>query len=113
MNNSDCEGKKVKCKSLLIDGTKYRTTLTKKYLTRKPYAKLEKNKIYSFIPGTIIRLDAVVGQCVKKGDNIMVLEAMKMENIILSPVEGIITAINIKEGEKVPRGKLMVELGFG
>ncbi len=113
MNNLDCEGKKIRCKSLIIDGTKYRTTLNKKYQVRKPYAKPEKNKIYSFIPGTIIRIDASVGQCVKKGDSILVLEAMKMENIILSPVEGVVKAINIKQGERVPRGKLMVELGFG
>jgi biotin carboxyl carrier protein len=113
MNDSDCAGKKVKCKTLLIDGTKYRTTLNKKYLTRKPHVKQEKSKIYSFIPGTVVRLDATVGQCVKKGDSILVLDAMKMENIILSPLEGIVMAINVKEGEKVPKGKLMVELGFG
>ena len=112
MSNFDCDGKKIRCKSLVIDGTKYRTTLNKKYSARKPYSKPEKNKVYSFIPGTIIKVNVTKGQCVKKGDSLLVLDAMKMENIILSPLEGIVKTINVKEGERIPKGTLMVEIGF-
>ena len=106
------EDKKVRCKSLIIDGTKYRTTLNKKYKAKKAYSKPEKNKVYSFIPGTILKINVSLGQCVKKGDSLLVLEAMKMQNIILSPLEGIIRAINVKEGERAPKGTLMVEIGM-
>lgn len=112
MKKVNCEDKKVRCKSLYIDGTKYRTTLHKKYLTRKQYAKPEKNKVYSFIPGTILKINVSLGQCVKKGDSLLVLEAMKMQNIILSPLEGVIKSINVKEGERAPKGTLMVEIGY-
>jgi biotin carboxyl carrier protein len=107
-----CDDKKLRCKSLIIDGTRYRTTLNKKYTSRKKYFKPEKNKIYSFIPGTILKINVVVGQCVVKGENLLILDAMKMENIILSPLEGIIKAINVKEGERAPKGTLMIEIGY-
>lgn len=112
MKKCNCEKKKIRCKSLFIDGTKYRTTLNKKYETKKPYFKPEKNKIYSFIPGTILNVHVSEGQCVKKGDSLLVLEAMKMQNIILSPLEGIIKSVNVEAGGKVPKGKLMIEIGY-
>ncbi len=112
MKKNDCDDKKARCKSLYIDDTKYRTTLTKKYEKRSPWIKPEKNKIISFIPGTILKLYVSEGQCVKKGDNLLILEAMKMQNLIKSPLEGIIKTINLKEGEKVPKGKLMIEIGY-
>ncbi len=113
MKSTDCEGKKIRCRSLCIDGTKYRTTLHKKYQKRGPWSKHEKNKVYSFIPGTILKVFVKEGQCVRKGDNLLILEAMKMQNLIKSPVEGIVKSLNVQGGTKVPKGKLMVELGFG
>lgn len=74
--------------------------------------KPEKNKVYSFIPGTILKVFVKEGQCVRKGEDLLTLEAMKMQNLIKSPVEGIVKSLNVKEGVKVPKGKLMVELGF-
>ncbi len=112
MKKLDCDDKKIRCKSLFIDGTKYRTTLNKKYEKRLPWSKPEKNKIISFIPGTILKLYVTEGQCVKKGDNLLILEAMKMQNLIKSPLEGIIKLITMTEGEKVPKGKLMIEIGY-
>ena len=47
MNKTGCEDKKIRYKSLMIDGTKYRTTLTKKYENREPWVKSEKTKIES------------------------------------------------------------------
>jgi biotin carboxyl carrier protein len=112
MHKIDCEDKKIRCKSLIIDGTKYRTTLNKKYENRKPWSKPEKNKIVSFIPGTILKLYVTVGQCIKKDDDLLILEAMKMQNLIKSPLEGIIKSIFLKEGERVPKGKLMIEISY-
>ncbi len=112
MKKIDCEDKKLRCKSLIIDGTKYRTTLNKKYTERKPWSKAEKHKIYSIIPGTIMKIYVKEGQCVSKGEDLFVLEAMKMQNLIKSPLEGIVKSISMKTGERVPKGKLVIELGF-
>ena len=50
------------------------------------------------------------GRKVKRGDNIMILEAMKMQNRIKSPRPGVIKCIKVKEREKVAKGVLMMEL---
>ncbi len=113
MKKTDCEDKKIRCRSLVIDGTKYRTTLHRKYENRSAWAKPDKTKVYSFIPGTVVKILVKKGQCVKKGETLFILEAMKMQNLIKSPVEGIVEAINMDEGAKVPKGKILVELGFG
>lgn len=112
MKKIDCDDKKIRCKSLVIDGTKYRTTLNKKFINRKAWEKPQKSRIMSFIPGTILKIYVKEGQCVKKGDNLLVLEAMKMQNLFRSPIEGIIKSINMKVGERVPKGKLMIEIGY-
>lgn len=112
MKKIGSDNKKIKYKFLYVDGTRYRTTLSKKYKIKKGYSKPEKNKIYSFIPGTILKINVTEGQCVKKGDSLLVLEAMKMENIIISPLEGIVKSIKMKAGEKVSKGMMMIELGY-
>ncbi|MEE8470220.1 MAG: pyruvate carboxylase subunit B, partial [Dehalococcoidia bacterium] len=56
------------------------------------------------MPGTIIRYQVNVGDLVKAGDVIIMLEAMKMENAIPAPAEGIIKAINFAPGASVKRG---------
>ena len=50
------------------------------------------------------------GQKVKRGDNVMILEAMKMQNRIKSPRPGVIKIIKVKAGEKIAKGILMMEL---
>jgi biotin carboxyl carrier protein len=88
----------------------YQTLYTKKFLARKPYQAPNSKMIYSFIPGTIREIKIKTGQAVKKGEPILILESMKMLNIIRMPVNGIVKQINIAIGEKVPKTHLMVEL---
>lgn len=99
-----------KFKTLNIDGTHYKTNLTSKFENRKKYTVPDAKKIISVIPGTIVKIFAKKGQKVKRGDNIMILEAMKMQNRIKSPRPGVIKSIEVKEGEKVAKGVLMMEL---
>lgn len=101
--------KAVRFKSFHLHGTKYRTLLTERFEKRTPWEKENPKKILSFIPGTIIKLHIKEGAEVKEGDNMLVLEAMKMRNEILCPFDGVIKSINVKEGERVPKGRLMVE----
>ena len=50
------------------------------------------------------------GQKIKKGDAIVVLEAMKMENILKSPTDGIVKKIHVSMGDKVEKNQVMVNL---
>jgi acetyl-CoA carboxylase biotin carboxylase subunit len=58
-------------------------------------------EIVSPMPGKVVKINVTEGQSVKKGDLLLVVEAMKMENNIISPKEGTIEKINVKAGEMV------------
>lgn len=112
MKANDCNENETqsKCRSLVVDNTKYRTFLTKKFENRKKWEKFNPKKILAFIPGTIVKVNVKKGQKVKKGEQLLILDAMKMKNIILSSLNGTVKSIEVKEGQKVPKGFLMVEL---
>jgi biotin carboxyl carrier protein len=61
------------------------------------------------MPGLILDIYVTVGQEVKEDDTLVILEAMKMENSILSPREGIIKSINITKGDAVDKNHLLIE----
>jgi len=93
-----------------IDGDKYRTLYTESYKKRVMWVKPDIKKIYSEIPGTVIKIYVTVGQEVKEGELMLVLEAMKMKNKLLFPIDGVVKKIYISENEKIPKKTLMVEL---
>lgn len=62
------------------------------------------------MPGKILAVKATAGQAVKKGDVIMVLEAMKMENDIVAPQDGTIASINAAAGDSVESGATLATL---
>ena len=62
------------------------------------------------MPGLVLSVEARIGQEVKKGDAVLILEAMKMENVIKSPGEGVIKKILVKQGQAVEKGLVLVEL---
>ena len=63
------------------------------------------------MPGMIVSYEKNVGDNVKKGDTVVILEAMKMENALPAPVEGIIKAINFKSGDSVPKNAVLCIIG--
>lgn len=63
------------------------------------------------LPGTIIELKVNVGDTVKQGDCVLVLEAMKMQNNIESEYEGTVTSITVKQGETVMEGTVLLTIG--
>jgi len=67
-------------------------------------------KIVAPIPGVVLSLDVKVGDTIKVGDRMLVLEAMKMENNIVSEKAGTITAVNISVGQQVLQNEVMIEL---
>ena len=66
------------------------------------------NELYAPMPGLILSVKFSIGDKVKKGDTILILEAMKMENLIKSQITGIIKNIYVKEGESIEKNSLMV-----
>jgi biotin carboxyl carrier protein len=109
-NQIDCEDKKQRCKTLVIDGTKYRTFYNRKFENRKKYQAPDPNKIVSFIPGTVVKVLVKQGQEVHKGDTILLLDAMKMKTRLTVDTPGRIKSINVSEGIKIPKDFLMIEL---
>lgn len=62
------------------------------------------------MPGKVVKLMKKVGDKVTKGETVLILEAMKMENEIKSGAEGTIKSVNVKEGQALDSGFLMVEI---
>jgi biotin carboxyl carrier protein len=62
------------------------------------------------MPGTILAVKVAVGQAVKKGETVCVLEAMKMENEIPAPQDGTIASVNVQKGANVNANDVIVTL---
>lgn len=67
-------------------------------------------KINSPMPGNILSVKASAGQAVKKGDVLMILEAMKMENEICAPQDGTIASVQVAAGDSVESGDVLVTM---
>lgn len=95
---------------LNINHDLYKTTLSSKFKNRKPYQPADPKLILSFIPGTIIEILVKEGQDVKKGQDLMILEAMKMKNRLKSSMDGKVKKITVELGARVPKGVVLIEL---
>jgi len=67
-------------------------------------------KIAAPMPGKILAIKANIGQAVKRGEVVMILEAMKMENEITAPEDGTIAGINVAVGDSVESGDTLASL---
>jgi biotin carboxyl carrier protein len=67
------------------------------------------NAIKAPMPGLILEINVSVGQEVNEGDNLLILEAMKMENSFASPRNGKIKSIAVAKGDAVDKGQLLIE----
>ncbi|MDL2251833.1 biotin/lipoyl-binding protein [Odoribacter sp. OttesenSCG-928-J03] len=67
-------------------------------------------KVESPLPGTVFKLKVAVGDTVKTGETIMIMEAMKMENNIITEKGGVIRSIKVREGDAVLQGAVLVEI---
>ncbi len=97
-----------------VNGNKYQLQVKDKYdellkslgLDNMNASKV--NEIKAPMPGLVLDLRVSEGDKVQKGDPVLVLEAMKMENIIKSPADGIIKKINVKKGIAVEKNQVLV-----
>jgi biotin carboxyl carrier protein len=61
------------------------------------------------MPGLVLKVFAEEGMVVQKGDSLFILEAMKMENIIKSPVDAVVKSIKVKPGNKLEKGQILLQ----
>jgi biotin carboxyl carrier protein len=97
-------------KFLNIDSSLYKTRVSRKFETREKYHPPDPKKILSFIPGTVLDIMVKEGDKVKKGEDLMILDAMKMQNRLKSSIAGKILKIHAVRGDKVSKGTLLLEL---
>ena len=60
------------------------------------------------MPGLIVKLAVEAGQEIKQGDSLLTLEAMKMENVIKSPIDATVAALHVKAGESVNKNQRLL-----
>lgn len=76
----------------------------------KPAAPAGGIQVKSPLPGSVVRLVAKVGDSVKRGDVLLTLESMKMENNIMAEQDGVVKAFAVKEGQSVMQDDLLVTM---
>jgi biotin carboxyl carrier protein len=94
----------------VVDDIVYTTMLTRKYRQRRAWKPVDPHLVTATIPGLILQLNVKIGDRVAFGQSLLVLEAMKMQNQICSPLAGTVVAITVQVGQKIPKGAVMIEL---
>ena len=97
-----------------INGNKYNVSVKDKYdelLQQMGFDKFSGNKVNDMkapMPGLVLDIMTNEGSSVKKGDSLVLLEAMKMENILKAPSDGMVKKINIKKGIAVEKNQVLI-----
>lgn len=95
--------------ALEIDDTVYETLPTRKYLQRRPYVPHDPRRVLCFIPGIVQKIYVKSGQKIAWGEHLLILEAMKMQNDIAAPRDGVVKQVHVTVGQMVTKGQLLVE----
>lgn len=108
--------------TITVNGTAYDVTVEEGSGSGAPVAAAPKKatapsaggqgatKVNAPMPGKILSVKASAGQAVKKGDVLMILEAMKMENEVVAPSDGTVASIDVTEGSSVEAGAVLATL---
>ena len=92
----------------IIDAT--REVLNKFLHTTNGTGEHKQSKIKAPMPGLVVKIPIEVGKSVHKGDTILIIEAMKMENAIKSPIDGEIANIYVQISKSVNKGEDLIEI---
>lgn len=103
-----------KMATVKVNGTSYQVAVEDQFdqlLKQLGMDNLAVNKVQQVkapMPGLVLSVLVADGDEVKKGDNLLILEAMKMENMIKSPTDGVIKKVAIKQGDKVEKNEVLI-----
>ena len=100
----------VEFTTFVVEAFKYQTTLNKTFHMRKPYKPADPNEIRSLLPGTIREIGVKEGAKVRIGDEILIFEAMKMNNSIKAHKDGVVKKIHVTLNEQIMKNQLLVEI---
>lgn len=95
----------------IVDGIKAPAAAPKAPSETKKKASAQSEEIKAPMPGLVLRIEKKVGDSVKKDEIVMVMEAMKMENEIYSPCDGVISSIPVSQGQQLQAGDLLMTIG--
>ncbi|WP_243322789.1 acetyl-CoA carboxylase biotin carboxyl carrier protein subunit [Geothrix sp. SG200] len=96
--------------TLTLNDTVYETAHTRKYTLRKAYTPRDPGRITAFIPGLVLEVLVKPGDLVRRGQSLLVLEAMKMQNHVAAPSDGTVLDVTAAPGATVAKGQLLVTL---
>ncbi|MGP1515319.1 MAG: biotin/lipoyl-containing protein [Bacteroidales bacterium] len=77
---------------------------------RQLYVQVSAGEVYAFIPGNVMNIFVKEGDKVKKGDALLSLHAMKMDNNICSNIDGVVKSINVKKGQAVSKNDVLINV---
>ncbi len=101
--------------TIKVNGNNYQVKIEDQYdqlLKNLGMSDLLSNKLVEIkapMPGLVLNMLIKEGQEIKKGDSLLILEAMKMENLIKSTTDGVIKNILITKGDKVEKGQTLIQ----
>jgi biotin carboxyl carrier protein len=96
-------------KKFYLDDTEYETRLSRTFERRKHWIAPDPRVLTAEIPGVVTTISIRPGQKVKRGDPILILEAMKMKNPVTAPREGTIHSVPVTPGQMVAKGAALIE----
>lgn len=95
---------------LNINSILYKTRLSPKFINRRVYKPSNPKAIISYLPGTVLDILVKEDQEVKQGEDLLIIDAMKMQNMMKCNMNGTIMKIHVNRGDKVSKGTILVEL---
>ena len=107
----------MKSYTITVNGTAYEVTVEETGSVSAPVAAAPAAaagagavKVAASVPGKVLKIAASVGQAVKAGDNIVILESMKMEIPVVAPQDGTVASIDVAEGASVENGDTLATM---
>ena len=102
----------MKSYTITVNGTAYEVTVEETGSVSAPAAAPAAGavKVTASVPGKVVKVAASVGQAVKAGDSVIILESMKMEIPVVAPQDGTIASIDVAEGASVENGDTLATM---
>ena len=110
----------MKSYTITVNGTAYEVTVVENGNAAAPVAAAPKAaapaagagsvKVSAAVPGKVVKIVASVGQSVKAGDSVVIVESMKMEIPVVAPQDGTIASIDVAEGAAVENGDTLATM---